>query len=88
MSQWLNENAVCKKETVEYKHFDGNEHFDRSRFIEAKKNRLILHKGTIFVNHEYKGGGDFYFLNVLMNTPPKPKELDGNEIGDNNGENF
>ena len=88
VSQWLNENAVCTKETVSYEHFDGNEHFDRSRFIEAKKNRLILHKGTIFVNHEYKGGGDFYFLNVLMNTPPKPKELDGNEIGDNNGENF
>ena len=24
----------------------------------------------------------------LAFVPPKPKELDGNEIGDNNGENF
>ena len=84
VSQWLNENAVCTKETVAYEHFDGNEHFDRSRFIEAKKNRLILHKGTIFVNQEYQSGGDFYFLDVLMNTPPKPKELDGNEIEEEN----
>ena len=88
VAHWMNENAVCKRETEYYTHFDGNEHFDRSRFVEAKKNRLILHKGTIFVNQEFPGGGDFYFLNVLMNTPPKPKELDGNEIGDNNGENF
>lgn len=83
IGRWLNENAVCSNETVEYENFKENEHFQQTRFIEAKKNRLVLHKGTIFQRYEYEGTGDMYMLNIYMNNPPKPPNLEGNEIEDN-----
>lgn len=79
-AKWLNENATCKSETVEYKNYKENDVFQQTRFIEAKKNRLVLHKGTNFFRYEYEGTGDMYMLSIYMNQPPKNKELDGNEI--------
>ena len=66
IGRWLNENAVCSNETVEYKNFKESEHFQQTRFIEAKKNRLVLHKGTIFQRYEYEGTGDMYMLNLSL----------------------
>ena len=81
VGKWLNENAVCEQETVEYRHNEPDNHWDQTRFIPAKKNRLILHKGTIFQKYEYLGQGDLYMLNIYMNQPPKSKEfIEGNQI--------
>lgn len=78
---WLNENAVCSSQTVEYNgNFVPGDHWDQTRFIEAQKNRLILHRGTVFQRYEYLGQGDLYMLNIYMNQPPKSKELEGNQI--------
>lgn len=78
--KWLSENAVCKAETTEYTNFKENDVFQQTRFIEARKNRLVLHKGTNFQRYEYEGTGDMYMLSIYMNQPPKNKELAGNEI--------
>lgn len=80
IAMWLNDNATCLSETAEYQNYEENEHFQMTRFVEAKKNRLILHKGTVFQRYEYKGTGDLYMLSIYMNQPPKAKELEGNEI--------
>ena len=81
IGKWLNENAVCGQETVEYKHTIPDNHWDQTRFIPAQKNRLILHRGTTFQRYEYLGQGDLYMLNVYMNNPPKSQEfLEENQI--------
>tara|TARA_B100001996_G_scaffold166882_2_gene127200 strand:+ start:170 stop:1072 length:903 start_codon:yes stop_codon:yes gene_type:complete len=67
-------------ETVKFEKFDGSDVYVRSRFIEAKKNRVILFKGSKWHTYEYNGEGDYHTVTIALNNPPKPKELDGNEF--------
>ena len=74
----LNKHMI-EEEIVKYEPFTGNDVFLKSRFVEAKANRLILFKGSKWHSYDY-GEGDMHTLTCSINNPPKPKENDGNEF--------
>ncbi len=72
--------TMIEEEIVKYENFTGNESFLKSRFVEAKANRLVLFKGSKWHTYDYNNEGDFHTLTCSINNPPKPKENEGNEF--------
>ena len=69
ISDFLNAKHMVGKELEKYSPFLGNSYFDESRFVPAKRNRLVITKGGNWFTHVYSGGEESYRLITTFNEP-------------------
>ena len=69
MGDFLNIKNGVTKELVEFTPFESNSFFDETRFIPAKKNRLVITRGGNWINQTYKANEETYQLIFSFNEP-------------------
>lgn len=69
VSDFLNTKHSVSKELVKYSPYENCSYFDETRFIPAKRNRLVITKGGNWINPAYVGGEESYRLIATFNEP-------------------